>query len=49
MKDRFGVDVESKEWFLVPLPAIEEAIDKIADGTIGNFRYDSVSARLLVI
>lgn len=47
MKDRFGVDVESKEWFLVPLPVIEEAIDKIADGTIGKFRYDSVSAQLV--
>lgn len=47
MKDRFGVDVESKEWFLIPLPVIEEAIDKIADGTIGKFRYDSVSAQLV--
>lgn len=47
MKDRFGVDVESKEWFLVPLPVIEEAIDRISDGTIGNFRYDSVSASVV--
>lgn len=47
MKDRFGVDVESKEWFLIPLPVIEEVIDKIADGTIGKFRYDSVSAQLV--
>jgi len=47
MKDRFGVDVESKEWFLVPLPVIEEAIDKISAGTIGHFRYDSVSARVV--
>lgn len=49
MKDRFDVDVESREWFLVPLPVIEEAIDKIANGTIGSFRYDSASARVVDI
>lgn len=47
LKDRFGRDVESREWFLLPLPVIEEAVEKITDGTIGNFRYDSESARLV--
>ncbi|MCC7307259.1 MAG: GIY-YIG nuclease family protein [Acidobacteria bacterium] len=47
IKDRFGIDVESTEWFLVPLSVIEEAVDKIVDGTIGNFRYDSETARLV--
>ncbi len=47
LKDRFGSQVEPKEWFLVPLPAIEEAIEKIIDGTIGEFRYDPKSARIV--
>ncbi|HEV7405964.1 MAG TPA: GIY-YIG nuclease family protein [Chthoniobacteraceae bacterium] len=40
LKDRFGGQVEPKEWFLVPLRAIEEAIERIKDGSIGNHRYD---------
>jgi hypothetical protein len=47
LKDRFGVEVESREWFLVPLSAIEEAVEKITDGSIGKFRYDSERARLV--
>lgn len=47
IKDRFGIDVESREWFLVPLSVIEEAADKIVDGSIGKFRYDSDTARLV--
>lgn len=35
-----------RQWFLVPLPAIDEAIQKIKDGTIGNFRYDPELAKL---
>jgi len=49
LKDRFGVHVESREWFLLPLAVIEEAIQKIQEGTIGSFRYDSESARLVEI
>lgn len=49
LKDRFGVEVESKEWFLLPLSIIEEAIEKITEGSIGNFRYDSESARLFAV
>jgi T5orf172 domain len=40
LKDRFGSQVEPKEWFLVPLEAIEEAIQKLKEGSIGSFRYD---------
>ncbi len=40
LKDRFGSSVEPREWFLVPLPAIEEAIQHIMDGTIEDFHYD---------
>jgi len=47
LKDRFGSQVEPKEWFLIPLPVIEEAIEKLKDGTIESFRYDPESARLV--
>jgi hypothetical protein len=47
LKDRFGGQVEPREWFLVPLGVIDEAIEKIKDGTIGAFRYDRDGARLL--
>jgi len=47
LKDRFGGQVEPREWFLVSLPVIEEAIQKLMDGTIESFRYDPVSARLI--
>ncbi len=47
LKDRFGMQVEPREWFLVPLPAIKEAIEKLMQGTIENFRYDPETARLL--
>ena len=35
--DRFGLQVEPREWFLVPLAVIEEAIQKIKEGTIDGF------------
>jgi hypothetical protein len=47
LKDRFGVQVEPREWFLVPLTVIHEAIRKIMDETIGNFRYDRGAARII--
>lgn len=46
-KDRFGVPVEPREWFLVPLPAIEEAIQKLQEGTIEYYRYDRETARVV--
>jgi len=49
INDRFGIDVESREWFLLPLSVIEEAIEKITEGSIGNFRYDSENARLISV
>lgn len=48
LPDRFGAQVEPREWFLVPLPAIEEAIGRIIDGSISEFRYDPDSARLVL-
>lgn len=47
LKDRFGFEVAPREWFLVPLPVIEEAVQKLIEGTIGDYRYDTKSARLL--
>jgi len=47
LKDRFGEQVEPREWFLVPLPVIEEAIRMLIDGSIGNFRYDPNAARVV--
>jgi len=44
LKDRFGANVEPREWFLVPLPVIEEAIQKITDGTIADYHYDPKKA-----
>ncbi len=49
LKDRFGGQVEPKEWFLVPFLAIEDAIEKLKLGTIGEFRYDPETARLVKI
>ena len=47
LKDRFGAEVEPREWFLVPLAVIDEAIQRIKDATIGGFRYDTDSARIV--
>lgn len=46
VKDRFGNPVIPREWFLVPLFAIKEAVAKIMDGTITDFVYDPSTARL---
>jgi hypothetical protein len=46
LRDRFDMPVKPREWFLVPLAAIEEAINKIQDGTIEQFRYDRETASL---
>ena len=46
IKDRFGNPVTPKEWFLVPLFVINDAVEKIQDGTINNFYYDPNQASL---
>jgi hypothetical protein len=40
LRDRFGSQVEPREWFLVPLSVIDETIQKIKDGTIDQVRYE---------
>jgi hypothetical protein len=47
IKDRFGKPVVPHEWFLVPLFVIDEAVGKIRDGSISNFRYDPKTASLV--
>jgi len=44
--DRFGRPVVPREWFLVPLFVIKEAIEKIKDGTITDYIYNSEGAAL---
>jgi len=46
IKDRFGNPVVPREWFLVPLFVIDEAVGRIKDGTITDYRYDRDTASL---
>jgi len=46
IQDRFGNFVVPREWFLVPLPVIDEVIEKIKDGSIANYEYDPSQASL---
>ena len=45
--DRFGNPVKPREWFLVPLNTIDEAVERIRDGSITNYRYDPSQARIV--
>jgi len=47
IQDRFGHPVRPREWFLVPLPVIDEAVQRIRDGSITNVVYDPKTARLM--
>lgn len=47
VKDRFGQPVVPREWFLVPLFAIDEAIERIRNGTITGCLYDPKTAKLV--
>jgi hypothetical protein len=46
VKDRFGQPVVAREWFLAPLPAIDEAVRRIKDNSIVGYAYDLASASL---
>ena len=47
IEDRFGNPVKPKEWFLVPLPIIDEAVQCIRDGSITEVVYDPNVATLV--
>jgi hypothetical protein len=46
IEDRFGKPVKPREWFVVPLQVIDEAVERIRDGSITQFVYDPSTARL---
>lgn len=45
--DRFGTPVVPREWFLVPRFVIDEAVERIKDGTITAYAYDPAKAALV--
>ena len=45
--DRFGNPVKPREWFLVPLHVIDQAVKHIMDGTITELIYDTSKAELV--
>lgn len=47
IKDRFGKPVVPREWFLVPLFVVNEAVERIKDGTITQYVYDPKAASLV--
>ena len=49
IKDRFGNPVKPREWFLVPLFVVDEAVKRIKDGSITQFVYDPTAAKLVKI
>lgn len=49
IQDRFGHPVQPEEWFLVPLFVIDEAVERIRDGSITNYIYDPKVAKLVKV
>lgn len=47
IKDRFGHPVIPREWFLMPLHVIDQAIELIKEGKISDYKYDLENARLI--
>ena len=47
LPDRFGEAIRPREWFLVPLPVIDEAVDRIHDGSITRYVYSPAAAALV--
>ena len=45
--DRFGRPVVPREWFLIPLFAIKEAVERIKGGTIFGYVYEPKKAQLV--
>ena len=46
INDRFGHPVQPREWFLAPLPAIDEAVQRVRDQSIPDYHYDPKTASL---
>lgn len=45
--DRFGKMVRPREWFLVPLPVIDELVTRIGDGSLAGLTYDQNKAAMV--
>ena len=46
--DRFGKTVQPREWFLVPLSAIDELVARISDGSVTEYSYEPAQARFVL-
>lgn len=49
LKDRFGQGVEPREWFLLPLPVILDAVEKLKGASLAKYSYDTEKAKLVKI
>lgn len=49
IEDRFGNLVKPREWFLVPLSVIDEAVQRIRDGSIKDVIYSLKTAQLITL
>ncbi|WP_422058674.1 GIY-YIG nuclease family protein [Sphingomonas sp.] len=47
LTDRFGKPFRPREWFLVPLPVIDEIVQRIENGTLTGMKYDRQTASLV--
>jgi hypothetical protein len=47
IKDRFGKSIKPREWYLVPLFIIDEAVEKIKAVTILNSTYDVQQVKII--
>lgn len=47
IEDRFGNPVKPREWFLVPLHVVDEAVQRIQNGSVIDLAYDPKTASLI--
>jgi hypothetical protein len=47
IKDRFGKSIEPREWYLVPLFIIDEAVERIRTGSILKMSYDVQQVKII--
>lgn len=46
IKDRFGKPVVPREWFFVPMFVVDQVVEMLREGSLGDFYYDLDSASL---
>lgn len=49
IEDRFGNPVRPREWFLAPLHAIDQVVERVRDGSITDYAYDPKTASLKAV